>query len=412
MKLSICLITYNRSTYLRKTLTEFFTAADFSFDYEVLVCDNCSTDETSEVVAELMRDHPQLRYVRQTRNVGPEANLVAAFHMAEGEYVVYLADDDQLVPEAVARVLAYMDEHPDVGVCQCPWELWDDVEKQGRGLFYRLDAPRQFAREDSLNLCDFILKNHIFPEIGIYRAEVMRKMFYLPRTSYWAFVHVINVLEHAKVAFLPIPYYRSITVHWPGEHRKQTGHEQAATSWDLYRGGLEAMIHRAFLLKGIPGVLNEHAAAINQAVQHFVNMRLKVALRLLLGKRDFIGAHDVLVRLVAAKAIAAEEVSKLRTFIMGRAALQVLIETFDSATTLEQIGLYKVEAGATVAALLHEMRPELPIKEIDDLTLEASDRSRTLVLTGRHESRKELLHSGYKPGFVAVEQDLLRMFAV
>jgi glycosyltransferase involved in cell wall biosynthesis len=410
VKLSICLITYNRARYLRKTLTTFFALANVPFDYELLVCDNCSTDETPAVVAGLMREHSQLRYVRQKKNVGADANLMAAYHTATGEYVVYLADDDQLLPEAVVQVLEYMDRHPDVGVCHCPWELWDDVAQQSFGTFYKVNAPVQFGRQDSLLLCDFVLDNHIFPEISIYRTEVVRRMLYQPRSAFWPFVHLIDALDHAKVAFLPTAYYRSITRHWPGEERQQNGFEVATSDWDSYRGGLEMMIHRSFLIQGAHGVPNEHLRKVADAVQQFVNTRMKVALRLLIGKRDYVAAHAVMVRLLVAGALTPEEAQQVRQTVMARAALQAFLQVFDATTALESVGFYKVSKAEALKILLQELRPELAIVELDCAAGEV-EKDRMLVLTGSHENRATLIEAGHHPGFVMVERDLAWMFA-
>jgi glycosyltransferase involved in cell wall biosynthesis len=410
-KLSICLITYNRSRYLRKTLTDFFATANFPFDYELLICDNCSTDDTPDVIAEFAQVHPQIRYIRQKRNVGAEANLIGTYRMARGAYVVYQADDDRLVPEAVAQVVDYMDRHPDVGVCHCPWEFWDDVDQQSIGLFYSIDAPMQFDRKDSLALCDLILQNHIFPEVCVYRAEVLRRMIYLPRSAYWAFVHLIDVLDYGKVAFLPFSYYRTITRHWPGEHRQQAGHAQTMSDWDTYRGGLELMIHRAFLLQGQNGVPENQRETVAGAVNLFINKRMRVALRLLIGSEQFIAAHAVMVRLFVANALTDNEAQTMRDILVARAGLQALIQAFEANTTLECIGLYEVSDPAAMKTVLRQLQPNLTIVDLDTATTDGPGNDRMLVLTRTRDSRKALLDAGHHPGFVMVEQDLAWVFA-
>src|SRR5690348_4909184 len=126
-KLSICILTYNRSRYLRKTVEQLMSEQTFGFPFEVLISDNASNDDTPQLVAELVERFPQIRYSRQIRNVGSEPNMVAAYRQAIGEYTMYLADDDLLIPEAVAGVVDYLDRHPNVAVCYAPWEMYDDV---------------------------------------------------------------------------------------------------------------------------------------------------------------------------------------------------------------------------------------------------------------------------------------------
>src|SRR4030088_2517193 len=89
-KLSICIPTYNRSRYLGSALSDLFRQQAFDFDFEVLISDNNSADDTQLLVSKFARQHRQIRYVRQSRNVVIEDNVVTALRLARGQYVVYL----------------------------------------------------------------------------------------------------------------------------------------------------------------------------------------------------------------------------------------------------------------------------------------------------------------------------------
>ena len=231
-KLSVCIITYNRAEYLRQTLLSLAWLNNAPFSFEIIISDNCSGDATASVVSDIGPQLANMRYSRQARTVSPEENVVAPFRMATGQFVVYLADDDALIPEAVAAVIDYLDNNPSVVACHCPWELWDEASGSSQGLFYRVDETTKFEKKDMLKLFDFVIQRHIFPEIGIYRAEMLHKILYQPRRAYWAHVFLARAIEHGDVAFLPYPFYRSISRHWEGELREQHGTRQALSEWD------------------------------------------------------------------------------------------------------------------------------------------------------------------------------------
>ncbi len=108
--LTICIPTYNRAEYLRRCLLS-LTAQ--SGDFEIVISDNASQDETSEVVSEF--PHMPIRYVRQSENVGATENFVRVIGLAEGEYVCVVTDDDWAVPGGIARLSAWLSTHqPDV----------------------------------------------------------------------------------------------------------------------------------------------------------------------------------------------------------------------------------------------------------------------------------------------------------
>jgi glycosyltransferase involved in cell wall biosynthesis len=122
-KLSICVITYNRAEYLRQTLLDHASLDGVPFAYEIVVVDNCSTDGTPEVLAQFASAAVSFRWFRQSHTVRPEENLIAAFRLARGEFAVYLADDDALIPARVAAVVTYMDQNPAIVACHSPWDL-------------------------------------------------------------------------------------------------------------------------------------------------------------------------------------------------------------------------------------------------------------------------------------------------
>lgn len=69
---------------------------------EVLVSDNCSTDETTEVVDAHRSPVMPLRYIRNPQDIGSDANIAQCFGLARGKYVLILGDDDLPVDGTLA----------------------------------------------------------------------------------------------------------------------------------------------------------------------------------------------------------------------------------------------------------------------------------------------------------------------
>ena len=109
---SIVIPTYNRVDELRLNLQHLCPQAIWD-KMEVVVCDNASTDSTSEMVRELQREYP-IRYFRQESNVGPDRNFLSAYRIAKGDYVMLLGDDDIMLPGAVQSILECLDCNPDI----------------------------------------------------------------------------------------------------------------------------------------------------------------------------------------------------------------------------------------------------------------------------------------------------------
>ncbi|HEX2037869.1 MAG TPA: glycosyltransferase family 2 protein, partial [Chloroflexota bacterium] len=87
--MSVCISTYNRSRYLRRAI-ESVLGQTFG-DFELIVSDDRSPDDTAEVVAQY-RD-PRLRYHRNAENLGLVGNYNRCLELARGQYIGIFDDD-------------------------------------------------------------------------------------------------------------------------------------------------------------------------------------------------------------------------------------------------------------------------------------------------------------------------------
>ncbi|MCC7384156.1 MAG: glycosyltransferase family 2 protein [Deltaproteobacteria bacterium] len=111
-RLSICLPTYNRASFLRGALESICTQA--TDDLEIVVSDNASTDDTPGVVADFARRYPFVRGHRHEANLGFDRNFKSLVELAKGAYCWTLGDDDWLEPGALAKVYGGLDARPGV----------------------------------------------------------------------------------------------------------------------------------------------------------------------------------------------------------------------------------------------------------------------------------------------------------
>jgi glycosyltransferase involved in cell wall biosynthesis len=83
-------------------------------DFELIISDNASTDDTEEVARELARGDERVRYVRHPVNIGLVQNFVSVLHAARGDYLRWIGDDDRLEPQYLSRVLERFQADPDL----------------------------------------------------------------------------------------------------------------------------------------------------------------------------------------------------------------------------------------------------------------------------------------------------------
>jgi len=291
---SFCIPTFNRSRYLASLLQSLLQQlASFPYPFELVIADNASDDATQQVVAEFSEVLP-IRALRHDTNIGGFPNVQFVMTRAEGRYVVYLADDDCVLGEPLARAIAAMEADPSVAVTYAPWLLHDLVDDRPLGQFYVVPKELRITRGDFAELLNHILKHHIFPEIFIARREVLQRQ--LPRISehaFFAFVHAADYLAQGDMLIRPEPFYVSITRYFANEQRSQLGHQEVEVAWDRYRGGLEYLLARAGNAVGV-----EERVGFALRIQKMIAVRLSVAIRLRhAARRDPVDTHLLAMRL-------------------------------------------------------------------------------------------------------------------
>lgn len=102
-----------------KTLTRTIEAA-INQDYtnlEIIISDNCSTDETQAIAEAFQSKDSRVKYVRQEKNYGMTANFSKVFEYSTGEFFMWAAHDDQHDPTFISKCLPLLLSDPESGLC-------------------------------------------------------------------------------------------------------------------------------------------------------------------------------------------------------------------------------------------------------------------------------------------------------
>jgi dolichol-phosphate mannosyltransferase len=117
--LSVVIPSYNEGTGVVTALERTIAALhDSSIDFEVVFMDDASTDDTLEVAEAIAAHHPEVRIIRNERNLGCTGALLRGFSAARGEFVTFNGTDLPFAPEDTAAMLEPMQSGADVVVVQ------------------------------------------------------------------------------------------------------------------------------------------------------------------------------------------------------------------------------------------------------------------------------------------------------
>jgi glycosyltransferase involved in cell wall biosynthesis len=167
---SIGLPVYNGERYIEESIDSLL-AQSFS-DFELIICDNGSTDRTEEICRAYEARDPRVRYLRNPENLGVFGNHAKCFALASGDYYFWAADDDIRAPEFLERCIAVLDAEPDVVLCYTAIQVIGEHGEKIDAVEQRVDAenPDAVARFESLIRMDYRLE----PVMGLFRTSALR----------------------------------------------------------------------------------------------------------------------------------------------------------------------------------------------------------------------------------------------
>lgn len=201
VRVSICMVAYNHERYIAQAI-ESVLAQSTNFDFEVVVGEDCSTDQTREILLRLAAEHPQkIRLRLAERNEGASHNFVQTLAQCRGEFVVILEGDDYFSSlEKIQKQVDALDAHPEWAMCFHPTrclyesgatgpeftpEKWDRPEATIHDLF-----ERNFMATSSV-----MFRHGLYDELPDWFTEVV--------IGDWV-LHILNAV-HGKIGYLPEP---------------------------------------------------------------------------------------------------------------------------------------------------------------------------------------------------------------
>jgi glycosyltransferase involved in cell wall biosynthesis len=133
---SIGLPVYNGDNYLADALDSIL-AQTFT-DFEVVIADNASTDDTEVICRRYAASDTRIRYHRQPQNLGAAPNYNSAYHRSRGRYFKWSAHDDLLEPTFLQKCVDVLDNQPETVVA---YTMLSTIDEEGRRTGDEVSQP-------------------------------------------------------------------------------------------------------------------------------------------------------------------------------------------------------------------------------------------------------------------------------
>lgn len=142
-------------------------------DFELIICDNASTDATEELCRELATSDPRVTYHRRAENIGAAGNYNDTLARSRGRYFKWAAHDDVVAPTYLQRCVERLDATADVVLaCSKIGRIDADGVRFGVEAYgLRVESPRP-----SIRFRDIVAKNHsCFQIFGLMRTDTLNR---------------------------------------------------------------------------------------------------------------------------------------------------------------------------------------------------------------------------------------------
>jgi len=173
-KVSVIIPTYNRAEFLRSAIV---SALNQTFkDIEMIVADDKSTDHTREVVRSFK--DKRIKYIMNENNMGPSATRNSAILASKGEYIAFLDDDDEWIPEKLQKQVELLDKSPP-NICGVYSDrliidrLSNKIVSEGlQSNKVRGNLLSQLAMRNQINTCTVLVKKKCLDEVGLFDETI------------------------------------------------------------------------------------------------------------------------------------------------------------------------------------------------------------------------------------------------
>lgn len=198
---SIGIPTFNRAILLRRSIE---SAINQTYkNIEIIISDNSSDDDTSEICANYQTVDSRVKYIRQITNLGPIANFSEVLKYASGQYFMWLGDDDWLDRNYIKECISYIINHKTCFLAHGNPAYYINGKYSYTANSFNLTSPFPWIRV--MNYYCNVSDNGMF--YGVMPTRILRKITF--RKSYggdWLLISGIIFQGYAK-------FLNNVTIH-------------------------------------------------------------------------------------------------------------------------------------------------------------------------------------------------------
>lgn len=200
-KVSIGLLVYNGGKYLSKALDSLL-AQTFE-DFELIISDNASTDNTQSICQEYVRTNDKIRYFRQIENIGPILNYKYVLEKARGEYFMWASHDDLWDPNFIKECLKVFSTNQN---CVSVFSHFNVFDLKVNEIKQKITPTSCSSSSQFIRFSTRLFEMHPNMIFGLHKTEIIRKVKF--DTFDWFDIFItIQLAFHGQILIIPWELY-------------------------------------------------------------------------------------------------------------------------------------------------------------------------------------------------------------
>lgn len=167
---SIVLPVYNGAKYLRESIE---SVIDQTYtNWELLILDDCSIDETAEISKEYAEKDSRIKYFLNEVNLRLPRNLNKGFSLAQGDYLTWTSDDNSFRPTALEKMVNALESEEEVQFVYASCRIIDDNGKEIEYIMVNDNGKNSIVGGNPVGAC-FLYTRKVYETVGDYNHELI-----------------------------------------------------------------------------------------------------------------------------------------------------------------------------------------------------------------------------------------------
>lgn len=167
---SIIMPSYNTARFIKETVDS--VLAQSYTNWELLIVDDCSTDNTDDVVAQFS-DDPRIKYIKNSKNSGAAESRNRALREAKGKWIAFLDSDDLWEPDKLKKQIAFMKDNG----YHFSYTNYIEIDEESKIIGKSVTGPKSISKTGMYNYCwmGCLTVMYDAEAVGLIQIEDIRK---------------------------------------------------------------------------------------------------------------------------------------------------------------------------------------------------------------------------------------------